>query len=72
VTLQHAFHAVSARQKSEDEGFKPIVKIETKKVESKVEVIVKDNGIVMSDKAAGKIFQGFFTTKPTKQGTGSD
>jgi signal transduction histidine kinase len=48
------------------------VKIETKKVESKVEVIVKDNGIVMSDKAAGKIFQSFFTTKPTKQGTGFD
>jgi signal transduction histidine kinase len=66
----NAFHAVSTRQKSEGEGFKPIVKVQTKKVDSRVEVIVSDSGIGMPDKVVSKIFQPFFTTKPTGQGTG--
>jgi signal transduction histidine kinase len=66
----NAFYAVSERQKAEGESFKPIVKIQTKKVDSRVEVIVSDNGIGMPDKVVSKIFQPFFTTKPTGQGTG--
>jgi signal transduction histidine kinase len=66
----NAFYAVSARQKAEGESFKPIVKIQTRKVDSKVEVVVKDNGNGIPQNVVNKIFQPFFTTKPTGQGTG--
>jgi signal transduction histidine kinase len=66
----NAFHAVNERRKSAGEGFKPIVQIQTKKVNSKVEVVVKDNGDGIPENVINKIFQPFFTTKPTGQGTG--
>jgi signal transduction histidine kinase len=68
--FNNAFYAVSARQKAEGEGFKPIVKVETKKVDSTIEVVVKDNGNGIPENVINKIFQPFFTTKPTGQGTG--
>jgi signal transduction histidine kinase len=68
--FNNAFYAVSARQKLEGESFKPIVKIQTKKVDSKIEVIVKDNGNGIPENVINKIFQPFFTTKPTGEGTG--
>jgi signal transduction histidine kinase len=39
-------------------------------VDNKVEISVKDNGIGIPQKAVDKIYQPFFTTKPTGQGTG--
>jgi signal transduction histidine kinase len=66
----NAFHAVSTRKKTEGDGFKPIVKIETKKIDSKVEVVVTDNGNGIPHNIIDKIFQPFFTTKPAGQGTG--
>jgi len=42
----------------------------TKKVDDKVEINVKDNGVGIPQKVADKIFQPFFTTKPAGQGTG--
>jgi signal transduction histidine kinase len=75
--LNNAFYAVSERQKVKAEGLKaessqyvPTVTIVTKKLNDKVEVIVKDNGIGISRNIIDKIFQPFFTTKPTGQGTG--
>jgi signal transduction histidine kinase len=66
----NAFYAVSVRKKAEGEGFKPTVKIQTKKVDGTVEVVVKDNGNGIPENLINKIFQPFFTTKPTGQGTG--
>jgi signal transduction histidine kinase len=66
----NAFYAVNERQKAEGESFQPVVKIQTKKVDSKVEVVVKDNGNGIPENVINKIFQPFFTTKPTGQGTG--
>ncbi len=48
----------------------PVVEIKTERVENGVIVTVKDNGIGMSEEVRAKIFQPFFTTKPSGEGTG--
>jgi two-component system, NtrC family, sensor kinase len=50
--------------------YEPTVSISTKKINGKVEVKVEDNGNGIPQKVLDKIFQPFFTTKPTGQGTG--
>jgi len=44
--------------------------VSTKKTDNQVEIRVKDNGSGIPQKVLDKIFQPFFTTKPTGQGTG--
>ena len=50
--------------------YEPTVSVSTKKVEDKILISVKDNGNGIPQKILDKIFQPFFTTKPTGQGTG--
>ncbi len=52
------------------ETFEPTVFVSTKRVGDKVEISVRDNGLGIPQKVVDKIFQPFFTTKPTGQGTG--
>jgi signal transduction histidine kinase len=52
------------------DSYQPTVSIITKKNKTTVEIIVKDNGNGIPEKVLDKIFQPFFTTKPTGQGTG--
>ena len=66
----NAFYAVSEKKKQLSNGYEPTVTVSTKKINDKVEIRVKDNGNGMSRKVKDKIFQPFFTTKPTGQGTG--
>jgi signal transduction histidine kinase len=66
----NAFYAVAEKKKSSNEGFEPVVTITTKKLGNGIEVRVKDNGNGIPPKILDKIFQPFFTTKPTGQGTG--
>ncbi len=61
---------VTLRQAQGYIGYEPIVSISTKKLESKILITVSDNGNGISPKVVDKIFQPFFTTKPTGQGTG--
>ena len=68
--FNNAFYAVSEKKKLLSEGFAPTVSITTKKVFNKVEIRVMDNGNGIPQKILDKIFQPFFTTKPTGQGTG--
>ncbi len=79
--LTNAFYAVQQKQKEifQTEAtdlpkltllFDPTVSITTKKVGNKVEIIVSDNGNGIPQNIVDKIFQPFFTTKPTGQGTG--
>jgi len=66
----NAFHAVSERQKQNTGAYEPTVIVSTVKHNGKIEIKVKDNGNGISQKILDKIFQPFFTTKPTGQGTG--
>ncbi len=52
------------------EKYQPQVSVSTKKKGNQIEITVKDNGIGIPHTIADKIFQPFFTTKPTGQGTG--
>ncbi len=68
--INNAFYAVSEKQKQNIPGYEPTVTISTKKIGDKIELSVKDNGNGIPQKVLDKIFQPFFTTKPTGQGTG--
>jgi two-component system, NtrC family, sensor kinase len=68
LTTQHAesLHQTSAEQPD----YKPMVMVSTKNTGTHVEIRVKDNGPGIPSEIKDKIFQPFFTTKPTGQGTG--
>jgi len=66
----NAFYAVNEKKKRLGENYEPTVSVSTKRLDNKVEVRVKDNGSGIPQKVLDKIFQPFFTTKPTGQGTG--
>jgi signal transduction histidine kinase/Tfp pilus assembly protein PilF len=68
--INNAFYAVSERKKLNETGFQPTVTVSTKKENGHVLIIVADNGTGIPQKVLDKIFQPFFTTKPTGQGTG--
>ncbi|HET6769352.1 MAG TPA: ATP-binding protein [Chitinophagaceae bacterium] len=68
--INNAFYAVDERKKQLGDGYDPTVLVSTRKEQDKVEVKVKDNGNGVPQKLLDKIFQPFFTTKPTGHGTG--
>jgi signal transduction histidine kinase len=68
--ITNAFYAVNERKKQQGEGYEPVVSVSTKRFADWIEIKVKDNGTGIPQKALEKIFQPFFTTKPTGQGTG--
>jgi signal transduction histidine kinase len=68
--MNNAFYAVNEKRKVQPEGYVPTVTVSTRKHKGNVELTVKDNGIGVPQKLRDKIFQPFFTTKPTGQGTG--
>ncbi len=68
--INNAFYATNERKKTADENYKPFVSVQTKKINDKVEIKVVDNGNGIPQNIIDKIFQPFFTTKPTGQGTG--
>jgi two-component system, NtrC family, sensor kinase len=72
--ITNAFYAVTEKKNastsSAGQHYEPTVTVSTKKVNNKVEIRVTDNGNGIPSKVLDKIFQPFFTTKPTGQGTG--
>jgi len=68
--FNNAFYSVMEKRKRVSDGYEPTVSVSTKRLDNRVEIHVKDNGIGIPPKEVDKIFQPFFTTKPTGQGTG--
>ena len=68
--LNNAFYTVSNRRKLNEPGYEPLVSIKTQYVGDEVMISVADNGMGIPEKVVAKIFQPFFTTKPTGEGTG--
>jgi two-component system NtrC family sensor kinase len=68
--FNNAFYAVQQRQQAGETGYAPRVIVSTRGVGKQVEIWVSDNGTGMPAEVQAKIFQPFFTTKPTGEGTG--
>jgi two-component system NtrC family sensor kinase len=68
--ITNAFYAVAEKNRNQKKGFEPTVTVSTRKYNDHVEICVKDNGDGIPENVLDKIFQPFFTTKPTGQGTG--
>jgi signal transduction histidine kinase len=72
--ITNAFHACIERNKEAkgkgDTAYKPTVWVSTKRIGNTVEVAIRDNGNGVPDRVKDKIFQPFFTTKPSGEGTG--
>ena len=66
----NAFFALSEKSKKMGEGFQPTLSVKTEKKGEKILITVRDNGIGIPQILINKIFQPFFTTKPSGQGTG--
>jgi two-component system, NtrC family, sensor kinase len=66
----NAFYSVTEKNKHHPVNYEPCVYVSTRKIQDKVEIKVKDNGMGIPSKVMDKIFQPFFTTKPTGVGTG--
>jgi two-component system, NtrC family, sensor kinase len=67
----NGFYAVTRRARDGgDAGFVPTLKVTTRDAGEAVEVHVRDNGIGIPAEIKDKLFQPFFTTKPTGEGTG--
>ncbi|RNI35835.1 GHKL domain-containing protein [Hanamia caeni] len=70
--INNAFYAVNEKFRGLKDGssYEPTVSVSTRKIDQSVEIIVEDNGDGMPSELRDKIFQPFFTTKPTGEGTG--
>jgi signal transduction histidine kinase/ligand-binding sensor domain-containing protein len=68
--ITNAFYVVDEKKKQMGGDYEPTVSVRTKKIDNTVLIVIKDNGNGIPQKVLDKIFQPFFTTKPTGQGTG--
>jgi signal transduction histidine kinase/ligand-binding sensor domain-containing protein len=68
--FNNAFYAVNEQKNRNLISYQPIVSVSTKTINNKVEIKIQDNGNGIPQTVIDKIFQPFFTTKPTGEGTG--
>jgi signal transduction histidine kinase len=68
--LNNACYAVNERAKKNGAGFTPTLRVKSVNLGDAVEIRIRDNGMGIPPDVRDKIFNPFFTTKPTGQGTG--
>ncbi len=69
--MNNAFYAVNDKRKQiNDPNFQPTVEVSTRFIDNQIEFSIKDNGNGIPESIKSKIFQPFFTTKPSGEGTG--
>ncbi|MEJ2105192.1 MAG: HAMP domain-containing sensor histidine kinase, partial [Ignavibacteriaceae bacterium] len=68
--INNACYAAYDKKKKDGDGFNPVLKVSTKNLKDKIEIRIADNGNGIPKDILDKIFQPFFTTKPTGEGTG--
>jgi signal transduction histidine kinase len=68
--VNNAFYAVNEKKKTAGDGYHPTIWLSTKRFGKLAIIKIKDNGNGMPESVKEKIFQPFFTTKPTGKGTG--
>ncbi len=68
--ITNSFYSVAQKRKQTGEGYEPKVEVSTRKSGESIEIKVRDNGTGVPPIVLDKIFQPFFTTKPTGEGTG--
>jgi two-component system, NtrC family, sensor kinase len=68
--ISNGFYAVTKRGLDGDGAFRPLLKMATREFNDGVEIRVRDNGVGIPAEYREKLFQPFFTTKPTGEGTG--
>ena len=66
----NACYAVHAKKKAHGDDFAPLIKVRSRNLGENIEIRIRDNGDGMSSEVIDKVFNHFFTTKPTGEGTG--
>jgi GAF domain-containing protein len=68
--ISNAFYATSKRRETEGSDYEPVLVVATRNLGKTVEIRIRDNGTGISSDVREKMFNPFFTTKPTGEGTG--
>jgi signal transduction histidine kinase len=68
--INNGFYEANKKKKNRNGNFSPILKVETEDLDNKIEVRIRDNGNGIPPEVRDKLFNPFFTTKPSGEGTG--